>query len=74
MFNWIKNIFAMNFRFKNIRGHIFSTSLGILVIIVACMFFIWREKATWEEITSFLVPVLGLFLYGKEKQEENLRQ
>lgn len=57
----------MSFNLKNIKGHLPSTNAAVILLIIACMFFLWRGKANWGEITSFLVSIVGLLLYGDKK-------
>jgi hypothetical protein len=57
----------MSFRLKNIMGHLPSTKVGVLVLVGAVMFFVWKGKATWEEVTAFVVPVGALLTYGKSE-------
>jgi len=66
----------MNFHFKNITKDAVLTSLGLflsLVLVLVSLFLVWKQKATFEQIGSFLGTVLpvvvGLFSLAGRKNE-----
>lgn len=61
----------MNFDIRNIYRHKISSFIAVLFIIVASLYFVYDEKATFAEITAFLVPIISLLLYGNSNKQSN---
>lgn len=66
----------MNFNFKNISKDAAITSLGLLlslVLVLVSLLLLWKGKANFEQVGSFLGAVLPIVitlfsLAGREKQ------
>lgn len=61
----------MSFNIRNIIRHKSSSFIAVILIIAACLYFVYDEVATFAEITSFLVPIISLLLYGNDTKQGN---